>query len=188
MVAIGHAQAGNLTPFGGYQPRIQDNFNLGPTLVRGFSPGGIGPRDNNWLAWNSNTNYGNALGGTNYWGAAAEVQFPVWGLPKDLGLRAAGFVDAGSLWDYQGRTNYSNNNWPTIPGLTCIAPYSAQAGYGQGTCVVPQSQNMIVRASAGASILWNSPMGPLRFDYAIPFAKAKTDITQYFRFSGGTNF
>jgi outer membrane protein assembly factor BamA len=31
-------------------------------------------------------------------------------------------------------------------------------------------------------------MGPLRFDYAIPFAKAQTDITQYFRFSGGTNF
>jgi outer membrane protein assembly factor BamA len=31
-------------------------------------------------------------------------------------------------------------------------------------------------------------MGPLRFDYAIPYMKAKTDITQYFRFSGGTNF
>ncbi len=188
VVAIGHAQAGNLTPFGGYQPRIQDNFNLGPTLVRGFSPGGIGPRDNNWLAWNSNTNYGNALGGTNYWGASAEVQFPIWGLPKDLGLRGAAFVDGGSLWDYQGRTNYSNNNWPTIPGVTCIAPYSSQAGYGQGTCVLPQSNNMIIRAAAGASILWNSPMGPLRFDYAIPFAKAQTDITQYFRFSGGTNF
>ena len=50
VVAIAHGQAGNLTPFGGYQPRIQDNFNLGPSLVRGFSPGGIGPRDNNWLA------------------------------------------------------------------------------------------------------------------------------------------
>jgi len=188
VVAIGHGQAGNMTPFGGYQPRIQDNFNLGPSLVRGFSPGGIGPRDNNWLAWNSNTNYGNSLGGTNYWGATAEVQFPIWGLPKDLGLRGAVFNDVGSLWDFKGRTNYSNNNLPTIPGVTCIAPYSAQAGYGQGTCVVPQSQNMIIRSAAGASILWNSPMGPLRFDYAIPYLKAKTDITQYFRFSGGTNF
>ncbi|MFM9153010.1 MAG: BamA/TamA family outer membrane protein [Methylocystis sp.] len=47
---------------------------------------------------------------------------------------------------------------------------------------------MIVRASAGASILWNSPMGPLRFDYAIPYLKSKVDVTQYFRFSGGTNF
>jgi len=188
VVAIGHGQAGNMTPFGGYQPRIQDNFNLGPSLVRGFSPGGIGPRDNNWLAWNSNTNYGNSLGGTNYWGATAEVQFPIWGLPKDLGLRGAVFNDVGSLWDFKGRTNYSNNNLPTIPGVTCIAPYSQQAGYGQGTCVVPQSQNMIIRSAAGASILWNSPMGPLRFDYAIPYLKAKTDITQYFRFSGGTNF
>ena len=188
VVAIGHGQAGNLTPFGGYQPRIQDNFNLGPSLVRGFSPGGIGPRDNNWLAWNSNTNYGNSLGGTNYWGAQAEVQFPIWGLPKDLGLRGAVFNDVGSLWDYKGRTNYTNNNWATIPGVTCIAPYSQQAGYGQGTCVLPQSQNMIVRAAAGASILWNSPMGPLRFDYAIPYLKSKVDVTQYFRFSGGTNF
>jgi outer membrane protein insertion porin family len=32
VVAIGHGQAGNITPFGGYQPRIQDNFNLGPSL------------------------------------------------------------------------------------------------------------------------------------------------------------
>lgn len=190
VVAIGHAQAGNLTPFGGYQPRIQDNFNMGPTLVRGFTPGGIGPRDNNWLAWYSNTNYGNALGGSNYWGVSGEVQFPIWGIPKDLGLRGAAFVDSGSLWDYQGRLNYTpgGKNWAAIPGVNCVAPFSPQAGYGQGTCVIPQSDNMIIRASAGASILWNSPMGPLRFDYAIPFAKAQTDITQYFRFSGGTNF
>ena len=188
VVAIAHGQAGNLTPVGGYKARIQDNFNLGPSLVRGFSPGGIGPRDNNWLAWNNNTNFGNSLGGTNYWGAQAEVQFPIWGLPKDLGLRGAVFNDVGSLWDFKGQTNYTNNNWAVIPGVTCVAPYSAQAGYGQGTCVLPQSQNMIVRASAGASILWNSPMGPLRFDYAIPYLKSKVDVTQYFRFSGGTNF
>ncbi len=45
MVGIARVQGGNLTAFGGYKPRIQDNFNLGPSLVRGFAPGGIGPRD-----------------------------------------------------------------------------------------------------------------------------------------------
>ena len=30
---------------GGNKLLITDNFNLGPTLVRGFAPSGIGPRD-----------------------------------------------------------------------------------------------------------------------------------------------
>ena len=31
-------------------------------------------------------------------------------------------------------------------------------------------------------------MGPIRFDYAVVTSKAYGDITQNFRFSGGTNF
>jgi outer membrane protein insertion porin family len=115
------------------------------------------------------------------------VQFPLWGLPKDLGLRGALFADAGSLWNYQGRTNYSSN-LPAIPGVTCLAAYTPAAGFGQGTCVVPASNDFRLRSSVGASILWNSPMGPIRFDYAVVTSKAREDITQNFRFSGGTNF
>ena len=43
VVGIARLQGGDLSTFGGYKPRIQDNFNLGPSLVRGFAPGGIGP-------------------------------------------------------------------------------------------------------------------------------------------------
>lgn len=186
VVGIVRAQGGDLTAFGGYKPRIQDNFNLGPSLVRGFAPGGIGPRDSNlFTTWNARN--GNSLGGSNYVGGSLEVQFPLWGLPKDLGLRGALFADAGSLWNYQGRTNYSNN-LPTIPGVTCLAAYTPEAGFGQGTCVVPGSNGFRIRSSVGASVLWNSPMGPIRFDYAVVTSKAKEDITQNFRFSGGTNF
>jgi outer membrane protein insertion porin family len=181
VVGILRAQGGNLTPFGGYQPRIQDNFNLGPSLVRGFAPGGIGPRDSNlYTTWNARM--GNSLGGTDYVGASAELQFPLWGLPKDLGLRGAVFADAGSLWNYQGRTNYSP------PGFPCVLAYTPEAGYGQGTCVSPASNGFRIRSSVGASVLWNSPMGPIRFDYAVVTSKAQSDITQNFRFSGGTNF
>jgi outer membrane protein insertion porin family len=186
VVGIARLQGGDLLPFGGYTPRIQDNFNLGPTLVRGFAPGGLGPRDSN-IFTTYNARNGNSLGGTNYVGGSLEVQFPLWGLPKDLGLRGAVFADAGSLWNFQGRTNFSNN-LPTIPNVTCLAAYTPQSGYGQGTCVIPNSSEFRLRSSVGASVLWNSPMGPIRFDYAVVTSKASTDITQNFRFSGGTNF
>ena len=46
----------------------------------------------------------------------------------------------------------------------------------------------LTRASVGVGLIWASPFGPLRFDYAIPLAKASYDRTQQFRFSGGTKF
>jgi outer membrane protein insertion porin family len=186
VVGIVRLQGGDLSTFGGYRPRIQDNFNLGPSLVRGFAPGGIGPRDSNILT-SFNNNRGNSLGGSNYVGGSLEVQFPFWGLPKDLGLRGALFADAGSLWNFRGRTNYANN-LATIPGVTCIGAYTPQAGFGQGNCVVPIANSFALRSSVGASVLWNSPMGPIRFDYAVVTSKVYGDITQNFRFSGGTNF
>ena len=46
IVGLLHGQAGQITGFGVDQNLpIINNFNLGPTLVRGFAPGGIGPRD-----------------------------------------------------------------------------------------------------------------------------------------------
>ncbi|MFO1101775.1 MAG: outer membrane protein assembly factor BamA [Methylocystis sp.] len=192
VVGIARLQGGDLSTFGGYKARIQDNFNLGPSLVRGFAPGGFGPRDWNVLTSLSN-NRGNSLGGSQYVGGSLEVQFPIWGLPKDLGLRGALFADAGSLWNFRGRTNYANN-LPTVPIFlpgqygTCIAAYTPLAGFGQGSCLTPISNNFALRSSVGASVLWNSPMGPIRFDYAVVTSKVRGDITQNFRFSGGTNF
>jgi outer membrane protein insertion porin family len=58
----------------------------------------------------------------------------------------------------------------------------------------------MIRSSVGASILWNSPLGPIRFDYAFALTKEDGvidpnsgvkiggDRTQAFRFSGGSRF
>ncbi len=56
----------------------------------------------------------------------------------------------------------------------------------------------VLRSSVGASILWNSPLGPIRFDYAYALSYDKGvnvggfkyggDRLQEFRFSGGTRF
>lgn len=45
-----------------------------------------------------------------------------------------------------------------------------------------------LRASAGAGVLWSSPFGPVRVDFAHAFKKQDADRTQLFRFSFGTRF
>ena len=177
VVGIVHLQGGNITGFADESKlRIADEFQLGPTLVRGFAPGGLGPRDISDLA---NYKY-NPLGGSNYYGASVEFQFPLYGLPRDLGLKGAVFSDMGSLFGYSGKTNFTPGGGPCVVGG--VAP-----AFTQGTCVTLRD-NDVIRSSVGASILWQSPLGPLRFDYAYALTKDKFDVTQAFRFSGGTRF
>ena len=45
-----------------------------------------------------------------------------------------------------------------------------------------------MRASVGASLIWDLPFGPLRFDLAYPLLKQPYDRTQFFAFGGGTKF
>ncbi|MDF2115389.1 outer membrane protein assembly factor BamA [Roseiarcaceae bacterium H3SJ34-1] len=187
-------QGGNLFGFGGNKPGVLDNFNLGPSLVRGFAPGGIGPRD----VSSGLDNRSAGLGGTTYFGATAEVQFPIYGLPKEVGMKGALFVDAGTLYGYKGKTEF-NQALFLPPGTPCQPTLFTSTGvaYTQSNCINVRDEHKI-RASVGASIIWASPLGPIRFDYAIPFSKVKDqyvggvyqggDVTQYFRFSGGGTF
>ncbi len=97
-MSVLHLQAGNMIGLGGDGVRMLDDFKMGPNLVRGFQPAGIGPRD--ITPGTSN----DVLGGTMYWGASFELQYPFYFLPKDSGFRGAVFVDAGSVWGYKGET------------------------------------------------------------------------------------
>ena len=89
-----------------------DHFFLGPQLVRGFAPSGIGPRDLTMTLFNGTP--GDALGGTMFWGASVEFQTPLYFLPKESGIKFAVFADAGSLWNYKGPTSWL----PPSPGAT----------------------------------------------------------------------
>jgi len=176
-----HLQGGQINSFGGNQALIINNFNQGPSLVRGFAPSGIGPRD---ISDPYNIQ-ASALGGTSYYGASAEVDFPVFGLPREIGLKAGVFADAGNLIGYSGPTNFSN-----FLGYTfCPPPGSFAAAFPttQSSCANVWDPNLI-RTSVGVSLIWNSPMGPIRFDFALPITKGKYDTTQFFNFSGGTTF
>nr|CAD6606198.1 outer membrane protein assembly factor BamA [Rhizobium sp. Khangiran2] len=145
-VAVG---AGHVMPTGD-DLYVFDQFQLGGRLVRGFENNGIGPRMSN----------GDAIGGTTYFTASAEVTFPMPAFPEDFGLRGALFADAGTLY----------GNDVDLRGETV-----------QGT-------DMAWRASVGAGIQWASPFGSIRFDYAIPVVKEDFDETQEFRFSMANQF
>ena len=182
IVGLIHLQGGILNNVGSYAGqngiRMLDNFQMGPNLVRGFAPNGIGPRDINYLSTMD------ALGGTKYWGASVELQMPFWFLPKEVGLKGAVYADAGSLWDYKGPTSYALTNEFNAPG--CIPSTSSGS---PGTCAGLQYDDTnVIRTSAGVGLIWQSPFGPLRFDYAVPITKGKYDRVQEFRFGGGTTF
>jgi outer membrane protein insertion porin family len=174
IIGLIHLQAGALTKIGNNDIRMLDHFQMGPNLVRGFAPNGIGPRD---LTFFQYAGFGDALGGTKYWGASAELQMPFWFLPKEVGLKGAVYADAGSLFDYQGPT--SNVLTGEINGLVNGKPCN---------CAMVYDNNNVVRSSVGVGLIWASPFGPLRFDYAVPITKGKYDNVQQFKFGGGTSF
>ncbi|MCW5696628.1 MAG: outer membrane protein assembly factor BamA [Bauldia sp.] len=101
-----------------------------------------------------------ALGGQNYWAATAELQFPLPLVPSDWGFSGAIFADVGTLWG--------------------IDP-AAMAG-------TPYDENIALRSSVGASVLWDSPFGVLRADFAKVLTQDPDDVTQVFRFSTVSTF
>lgn len=180
VVGMLKGSAGYVTATGSKQLNILDGFFKGPELVRGFEPAGIGPRD-------LGSNFKDALGGSQYWSATAELQFPLSFLPKDLGLKAAIFADAGSLWGYKGDTNLAAFGTPygTGPGqIPCPTGTNKTSG-ASSICVADDNK---IRSSVGVSLIWSSPFGPIRFDFAEAISKASYDKTQFFRFTGGTQF
>jgi outer membrane protein insertion porin family len=172
VVSLVHLQGGAISGWDGGL-RMLDHFQMGANLVRGFAPAGIGPRDLTQLPFTGV--FGDALGGTYYWGASLELQTPLYFLPKDAGVKLAAFADAGSLWNYVGPTTFPATG-EIISGSICSTP----------PC--PVDNAMHIRSSVGVGLIWDSPFGPLRFDYSFPMTKEPYDRVQQFRFGGGTKF
>ncbi|MEO1720111.1 MAG: outer membrane protein assembly factor BamA, partial [Pseudomonadota bacterium] len=104
---------------------------------------------------------GDAIGGTTFWATTAEVRFPFPFIPDELGMTGAVFADAGAVF---GASDFAKAQ---IPGL---------------------ADSSEIRSSVGVSLLWSSPIGPVRFDYAFPLSSADEDEEQPFRFGASTKF
>jgi outer membrane protein insertion porin family len=157
---IGRVIGGHIEGWGGEDVKILDSYFKGGETVRGFQRAGFGARD---------ISTGDALGGNTYWAATAEVRFPIPFIPDDLGISAAVFADAGSLFDVTGGAKTALKN--------CVS--------GGKACLVDENT---IRSSVGASLMWNSPVGPLRMDYAEVLSKGSADKEQKFRFGASTKF
>lgn len=143
--------------------RTVNNFQSRQNYVRGFDSFGFGPRD---------PITGDPLGGRTYWTATAEVLFPLPFVSRSLGLRGALFADAGQL---------SNVGQPAINAISL-------ANGGLSAAQLDQVDSDSIRASVGASILWASPFGPLRFDYAVPISEESFDDIEEISFGVSTAF
>ena len=112
------------------------------------------------------TQYNEALGGKLYAIGTFELTIPNK-LPEQYGIKTALFTDFGTLGllDRADKIN-PNTNLP----LTTV------------------QDDLGLRASAGISIFWKSPAGPLRFDFSQIIRKDPYDQTELFRFSTETRF
>ena len=158
---VGRAIGGHIEGWGGQDVRLLDLFFKGGETIRGFNVAGYGPRD--MLT-------GDALGGDTFWSATAEVRFPLPLIPDDLGMSGAVFADAGSLFGAQA------------PELKRLGELTARRS------VLVDISSSDPHRRSGASILWNSPLGPLRIDIAKAMTKKIYDKEQFIRFGASTRF
>ncbi|MEQ1695543.1 MAG: outer membrane protein assembly factor BamA [Hyphomicrobiaceae bacterium] len=156
---VGRLTGGHIEGWGSEDVLLTDLFFRGGETIRGFDKSGYGPRD---------VTTGDALGGKTYWAANAEVRFPFPLIPDELGMSGAVFADAGSLFGSTDEVKVLAK--ACGPGKLCLKDEAA------------------IRASVGASLIWNSPVGPLRLDFAHALMKQDYDKDQFFRFGASTKF
>jgi len=106
------------------------------------------------------TSSGDSLGGKVFYAGTVELRFPIPLIPDELGFSGAVFADAGSVFDTDA----------VASGMENIEDSSG------------------LRSSVGASLLWNSPLGPLRADFAWVLTKEDFDEEEFFRFGASTKF
>jgi len=144
-------EAGSFNWLGNDTSRSIDRFILTPSVMRGFEPGGIGPRDQSSIGATT-SNYDDFLGGNFYAVARFDAEFPL-GLPEELGLRGGLFFDVGNLWDLSNVNTAGGN----VVG-----------------------ENGSFRQVVGFSLLWTTGFGPLRFNFSKALKKEDFDKEQSF--------
>jgi outer membrane protein insertion porin family len=100
------------------------------------------------------------LGGNLYLAARFDVEFPL-GLPEEYGISGGVFYDVGNLWDL------------------------SDVNYNGGT-VVGESGSF--RHVIGFSLFWETPVGPLQFNFSKALKKEVFDKEQSFEFTLRTEF
>lgn len=179
--------------FGGDPVRLQDRFYEGADSFRGFEVAGVGPRYlQPGTQVTTDGRFGQAIGAKIYAIGTVEVKLPL-PLPKEYGIRASLFSDFGTVGLVDDSSKFLNSiafDDEENNGVgNGIPDFAVDIDPTAGTLFVePVQDDLSLRISAGASVSWDSPFGPVRFDFAKVLRKEFYDRTEGFRFSAGTSF
>jgi len=105
--------------------------------------------------------------------ATLELIFPIPFAEESNSLRTSFFVDIGNVWDTKFDRQAKYGDLVSESELAKIPDYSAPDTY---------------RVSAGISLQWLSPMGPLTLSLSKPIKQEDTDETESFSFNVGKTF
>jgi len=154
---------------------VLDRFFLSSSQMRGFDTFGVGPRD---------TVSEDALGGNYFAVARFEAQFPL-GLPDEYGLTAGVFADIGTVWGLDDTA-----------GAIGEAGTSNRCGEGRDDAIITPSDptacrvddSLRLRTAIGLSLLWDTAIGPLRFNSSRALKTEPYDRTRGFDFTVEARF
>ncbi|WP_076408185.1 outer membrane protein assembly factor BamA [Shewanella sp. UCD-KL12] len=174
-------------------PFWENYYSGGSSSLRGFKSNSVGPRsfylyrgsepcspdpsgDGCSLPGDPNkiqVNDGRSIGGNAIATASIEMIIPTPFLDEAYtnSVRTSFFVDAGNVWD----TEFDYDSYRYLPAHE----FDKLEDYADPSRI---------RASAGMSVQWLSPMGPMVFSLAWPIKEYEDDETEIFSFNIGKTF
>ncbi len=174
-------------------PFWENYYSGGSSSLRGFKSNSVGPRsfylyrgsepcspdpagDTCTLPGDPNrvtVSDGRSIGGNAIATASLEMIVPTPFLDEAYtnSVRTSFFIDAGNVWDTE--FNYDAYRFLPVEQFDKLEDYSDPGR---------------IRASAGMSVQWLSPMGPMVFSLAWPIKKYEDDDTEIFSFNIGKTF
>ena len=176
---------GYVDGFGDDSVRLNDRFFVGGNRgFRGFDVAGVGPR---FFQPNRNGEARDrAIGGKAQAVGTFEIALPEDLLPEQYGIRAALFTDFGAVGIVDEEDKLANDsvgNYGDPRTGRCFVDFDRDA-----ICDAPVQDDFSLRATAGVSINWNSPFGPVQIDVAEAIRAEEYDEVRVFNFSAGRQF
>ena len=128
----------------------------------------------------------NSLGGNAFGLAAAEVSFPL-GINT---LQGSLFLEAGTvgLLDEEDRFNVITGFADSNLSSSFNVGDSCENITVAGVICQRTEDGLVPRVTAGISVFWESPFGPIRFDFTEPLIQHDFDERESFQFTTSTRF
>ena len=190
VIASASLSAGYIRGWGDDTVAINDRYFKGNFEFRGFDNAGVGPRILTFETVNEGEEVvefrNNALGGNAFALANTEVSFPL-GISSLLG---SVFLEAGTvgLLDEEDQFNVITGFAADGPSDLFTVGSSCEGITVAGVFCQRTEDGLDPRVTAGVSVFWESPFGPIRFDFTKPLVKQPFDDRKSFQFTTRTRF